>query len=97
MTDLRKEPAGRECQVRMPGICRPHPEDCVLAHCQTPAGIRGMGQKAPDLLGAWACSACHDEYDRRTRNVDVDQARLWFYEGLLRTQAQLIKEGKVKW
>lgn len=97
MANLRKEAAFRECQVRIPGICRAHPEDCVLAHAQTPAGIRGMGQKAPDLIGAWACSACHDEYDRRTRKVDVDFARMCFYEGVLRTQAVLIAEGKVKW
>jgi len=96
-TDLRREAAQRECQIRIPGICTPHPEDCVLAHAQTPAGIRGGGQKAPDLIGAWACSACHNEYDRRTRKVDADFARMCFYEGVLRTQAILIAEGKVKW
>lgn len=97
MTNLRKEPAGRTCLVRMEGICNHRHDDCVLAHAQSPAGIRGAGQKSPDLLGAWACSACHDEYDRRTRKIDVDQARLWFYEGVLRTQAVLISEGKVTW
>lgn len=97
MTNLRKEAAFRECQVRIPNVCRPHPEDCVLAHLQYPAGVRGMGQKAPDLLGAWACSACHDEVDRRTRKVDVDFARLCMYEGVIRTQQVLIREGKVKW
>lgn len=95
--DLRKEAAGRTCMVRLPGICTHREDDCVLAHCQTPAGIRGMGQKAHDLLGAWACHACHNEYDRRTRLLDVDQVRLWFYEGCLRTQQTLIDEGKVKW
>ena len=35
--------------------------------------------------------------DRRTRRLDVDQARLWFYEGVIRTQQQLIDEGKVRW
>lgn len=97
MSNLRKEPAGRTCLVRMEGICTHAAGDCVLAHAQTPAGIRGTSQKAPDLLGAWACHACHNEYDRRTRRLDVDQARLWFYEGILRTQAVLIAEGKVTW
>jgi hypothetical protein len=96
-TNLRKEAAHRTCQIRIPGICNPRPDDCVLCHAQTPAGIRGMGQKAPDLLGAWGCSACHDEYDRRTRHVDADFARICFYEGVLRTQNILIKEKKVKW
>lgn len=96
-TNLRREAAHRTCMVRMPGICTHREDDCVLAHLQTPAGVRGMGSKAHDLLGAWACSACHDEYDRRTRRLDVDQARLWFYEGVIRTQQQLIDEGKVRW
>lgn len=96
-TNLRKEAANRMCQVRIPGVCRARHDDCVLAHAQTPAGIRGMGQKAPDLIGAWACSACHNEYDRRTRLLEVDFVRLCFYEGVLRTQAILIAEDKIKW
>lgn len=95
--NLRTEAAHRECQIRIPGICRSHPDDCVLCHAQTPAGIRGMGQKAPDLIAAWGCSACHNEYDRRTRHVDADFARMCFYEGVLRTQQILIAEGKIKW
>lgn len=96
-TDLRKEAAGRMCQVRIPGVCKAREDDCVLAHLQYPAGVRGMGQKAPDLLGAWACSACHDEVDRRTRHVEADFARMCMYEGVIRTQQQLIQEDKVKW
>lgn len=96
-TDLRKEAAYRECQIRIPGVCRSHPEDCVLCHAQTPAGIRGMGQKSHDLIAAFGCSACHDEYDRRTRKVEAEFARQCFYEGVLRTLNILINEGKVKW
>lgn len=95
MTDLRKEAAYRQCQVRIPGVCITEP--CVLAHLQYPAGVRGMGQKAPDLLGAWACHACHDEADRRTRRVERDYARMAMYEGVIRTQQALIAEGKVTW
>lgn len=96
-TDLRREATNRTCQVRIPGVCNPRPDDCVLAHLQYPAGVRGMGQKAPDLLGAWACSACHDEVDRRTRRVEVEFARQCMYEGVIRTQQILIAEGKVRW
>lgn len=96
-TNLRKEAAGRMCQVRIPNVCQARDDDCVLAHLQYPAGVRGMGHKAPDLLGAWACSACHAEVDRRTRKVEVDFARQCMYEGVIRTQQQLILEGKVRW
>lgn len=66
-----------------------------LAHCRM-AGICGTGMKPDDLIGAWACSACHDEIDRRTHNLDNKDARLYHLEGVIRTQAILLKEGKIK-
>ncbi len=55
-----------------------------------------MGMKADDLLGAWACSACHDAVDRRFRtDLDRDYVRLAHLEGMVRTIAQLRKEGIV--
>ena len=94
MTKLRKEAADRQCQVRLPGCMT---EPCVLAHLQYPAGVRGMGQKAPDLLGAWACWQCHEHADRRDTSLEVGMVREHMYEGVIRTQLQLIKEGKVQW
>jgi hypothetical protein len=96
VTDLRKEARGRECQVRLPGVCNFNPETTVLAHLRL-AGITGGAQKAPDFLGAWACSACHAEADRKTRKLERDVVRLAFLEGIERTQYALIQEGKVKW
>nr|WP_238474264.1 nuclease domain-containing protein [Pseudomonas cavernicola] len=46
-------------------------------------------------LTAWACSSCHDEIDRRTRHIDADSASLAHLEGVIRTQAVLLKEGKL--
>lgn len=79
----------------IPGVCNHRSETVVLAHVRLP-GITGIGQKAPDLLGAWCCSACHDEVDRRTQVVDRDNVTRWFYEGVLRTQYQLIKQKIIK-
>ena len=56
-----------------------------------------VGQKAPDFLGAWGCNACHDEVDGRTRYLERDFVKLAFYEGVIRTQNVLIREGKVRW
>lgn len=86
----------RPCMVRLPEICTHNDAQTVLAHARL-AGITGAGQKAPDLLGAWACSACHDEIDGRSRNLERDFVRLAFYEAILRTQNVLIREGKVRW
>lgn len=91
MTDLRKLARGRDCMVRIAGVCNFDPATTVLAHYRL-AGISGMSMKSPDLLGAWACSACHAHVDT---HKDDATARA-FLEGVLRTQARLIKEGMVK-
>lgn len=95
MANLRKEAQGRECQVRLPGICNGNSETVVLAHFRM-AGLCGVGMKPNDLFGAWACSACHDEIDRRTRLTDAGEAHMAHLEGVIRTQAALIAEGKLK-
>ncbi|OBW97466.1 phage protein [Gallibacterium anatis] len=94
MANLRKEAKGRECQVRLPGICNHNPETVVLAHFRM-AGINGVGMKPDDMFGAWACSSCHDEIDRRTRKMDYELVRLAHVEGVIRTQAILKSEGKL--
>lgn len=94
MSKLTKEARERECQVRIVGICNHDPATTVLAHYRL-AGTCGMGIKPHDLLGAWACSSCHDEIDRRTRRIDPNEAALAHLEGVIRTQAILLKEGKV--
>jgi len=93
---LRKEAKGRGCMVRLPGICNFNSETVVLAHIRL-AGVSGMGMKSPDLIGAWACSACHDEVDGRTHKSGMthDELRLAHFEGMARTIAQLDREGLV--
>ena len=92
MANLRNEARGRECMVRVPYHCNSDPNTVVLAHLRL-AGISGMGIKAPDIFGAWCCSACHAYCD----TTHTAQAKLYFYEGVFRTQALLIHEEKVKW
>jgi hypothetical protein len=82
--------------VRLPGICNFNSETTVLAHIRL-SGVSGMGMKSPDLIGAWACSACHDEIDGRTRKSGMtrDELRLAHYDGMVRTIVQLEKEGLI--
>ena len=78
--------------IRLEGICDHNPETTVLAHIRLP-GVSGMGLKADDLLGAWACSSCHDAVDRRSNtDLDRDYVRLAHLEGMVRTIAQLRKK-----
>lgn len=80
--------------MRLPGICNGNSETVVLAHYRM-AGLNGTGIKPDDIFGAWCCSSCHDECDRRARIMDNEYVRLAHLEGVLRTQAILRKEGKL--
>ena len=80
--------------MRLPGICNGNSETVVLAHYRM-AGLCGVGMKPNDLFGAWACSACHDEIDRRTRLIDAETARLYHCEGVMRTLLIRKKEGSL--
>lgn len=42
MANLRKEARGRECQIRIPGVCNGNPETVVLTHYRL-AGTCGNG------------------------------------------------------
>jgi len=95
LSKLRNEARGRECQVSIPGVCSGNPETVVLAHLRM-AGLTGFGMKANDLFGAWCCSDCHDVIDRRNRAVDAEYAHTLHLEGIIRTQAILIQEGKLQ-
>jgi hypothetical protein len=93
--NLRKQAQGRPCMVRLPEICNGNPETTVLAHVRI-IGVSGMGLKSPDILGAWACSSCHDAIDRRAHmDLDREFVRLAHLEGMARTLAQLEREGKL--
>ena len=94
---LRNEARDKECQVRIPGVCNKDKSTTVLAHPNNKRlfGV-GVGQKVPDLFGAWACSACHDVIDGRVPTGWPDlQVLVWFYEGCFRTQNILLQEGKI--
>ena len=93
--NLRKEAKGRPCMVRIPAVCNHNPETTVLAHVRL-AGVSGIGLKSDDVLGAWACSDCHDAIDRRNyAYLEHDFVRLAHLEGMVRTIAQLRKEDLV--
>ncbi len=90
---IRESARGRECQVRLAGICNYNSDTVVFAHIRLHTGA---GKKASDLLGAYCCSSCHDEADRRTRRIaNADSVKVAFFEGVFRTQQILLDEGLV--
>lgn len=92
---LRNAARGRDCQVRIPGICNFNPETTVLAHYRL-AGTCGTGCKPDDRQAAHSCNSCHDAIDGRVKTeFSHDELRLFHAEGVLRTQDILRKEGKI--
>jgi hypothetical protein len=92
MSKLRKAARGQDCMIRVPGVCNGNPETTVLAHL----GGGGMGRKHHDLLGAWACSSCHDYVDGRTKaGDDPRMVRLAHLDGMVRTIDKLADMGLI--
>lgn len=91
---IRKSAQGKECLVRLPGICNHDPETTVAAHIRI-AGTCGMGLKPSDLLTVRACHACHDEIDGRTQLLPADEVRLYVHEAHCRTLVEYEKEGLI--
>jgi Protein of unknown function (DUF1364) len=97
MTDLRRYAKGKECMIRLEGICNFDPATTVLAHFRLP-GVSGLGVRASDVCASWACSACHDACDRRSHmELERDFVRLALLEGVMRTQSELVRQKVLKW
>jgi len=92
--NLRKRAQGRECRVQLP-VCNHNRETVVLAHVK--AGWFGMSIKPPDILGVDACSACHDEIDRRTQILEKEFVELETLRAMYRQIVELCKERIIKW
>lgn len=93
MSKLTESARGRECQIRIPGICNRDESTTVLAHLNG----GGMGMKHSDIHGAFACSSCHDAYDRRIRlDLDKNYVDFLFYQAMVRTQIIWLKMGLIK-
>mgnify|MGYP000498261172 CR=1 FL=1 len=50
---------GENCTLRIYGVCNGNPETTVFAHAKG----GGMGMKAHDIHGCYACSSCHEWID----------------------------------
>ena len=93
---IRKSAKGMDCQIRLIGICNHNSESVCWAHANGSAAGKGIGMKAHDLLGAYACSNCHDVYDRRADAPEAfarEQVELAFWEGHARSLLLLIERG----
>ena len=89
---IRDSARGKDCTLRLPGVCNFNPETTVFAHIGV---IRGMGLKCNDNMGIYCCSNCHDTLDSRTASATpVDAADK--LRALEETQAALFEDGLLK-
>jgi hypothetical protein len=88
---IRESARGQDCTVRLPGICNFNPETVVFAHLNGVRFGHGVGKKTK--WGAYACSACHDELDRRTRKLEADYVKLAHFEATIETLDKLEAKG----
>ncbi|MDR5726139.1 MAG: DUF1364 domain-containing protein [Terriglobia bacterium] len=94
MSWLTQLARGQRCTIRL-GCCNGNSDTTVLAHYRSVRLGAGTSHKPHDLIGAFACSACHDEADRRTRNYDYQEVRFAHAEGCLETFNVLLSMGKI--
>ena len=89
---LRQAAKGMACQIRLPNICNFDKTTTVLCHMNG----GGMGMKKHDIFAAIGCFDCHNEVDGRTLLMDRDLVKLYFYEGVFKTQELWLKTGGIK-
>ena len=98
MSHIRKSAKGKDCQLRIPGVCNFSPETVVAAHLRV-AGTCGIGMKPSDLLTVRACSACHDVLDGRrkmTNGMERGDLLVYIHEAHCRTLLAYEKEGLIE-
>jgi hypothetical protein len=95
MSKITESARDKNCLVRLP-CCNRNQSTTVHAHYRSVSLGAGVALKPHDLLGARACSDCHNEIDRRTRLYEHHEARLAHAEGCLRTIKALIDEGVIR-
>jgi hypothetical protein len=70
MSKIRESAQGEQCTIRLPGICNYNPDTTVWAHSNRSSDGKGMGLKAKDENGAYACYNCHCVYDRQRKRPE---------------------------
>lgn len=70
MSKITQSANGEQCTVRYFWINFHNPETVVFAHSNKSIHGKGMGLKAKDEFGAYACYRCHAIYDGHEKRPD---------------------------
>jgi len=94
---LRESARGQECTLQIAGICicaETNQQTTILAHF--PDEYKGGSQKSSDISAGFACRACHDVVDGRTKYPGWDQVKdFYLRRSNLRTIEKWVEMGNV--
>ena len=97
MSKITESAHSENCTIRLPNVCNHNNATTVLAHINGVRFGHGVGIKASDILGAYACSSCHDAVDFRTRTEHSnDYLKTSHLEGVAETILILQRKGLIK-
>lgn len=98
MSKIRKSANGEDCTVEIDG-CPGRTDMTIWSHHRSHLGGKGLGLKACDLAGAYACTYCDGVYDGNIKpppgwtKEDIDAA---WTRGHFRSLKRLTEKGVVK-
>lgn len=86
---------GRECYLRIPGVCRNRSDTVVPAHSNQLKHGKGRGIKAKDEFTVPACYWCHAELDQGKNLSKQERRHYWddAYERWLPDRESIIASG----
>lgn len=73
---VRTAARGERCTVEIVGVC--NHDDATVVFCHFPDVSHGVGHKACDFSGGFACSSCHDAIDGRSRSDEFRNNKDWY-------------------
>lgn len=96
ITKIRKSAKNEECTIQS-YACNHNPETTVYCHLRFSWAGSGVGLKAHDIAGFYACSNCHDVIDNRVKSDLSKEEKIYFIlKGCVLTWTRLIEKGVLK-
>ena len=98
MSKITKSARNENCTINLIGVCTYNPDSVVWAHSNKGMHGKGLGLKANDEHGAYACYPCHMTYDRqikRPKNLSLEDVEEAFTMGMLKSRQILKDKGLI--
>jgi len=98
MSKITASARGESCTLNLSGVCNYDPDTVVWAHSNQGVHGKGLGLKAKDEYGAYACYPCHMTYDRqrnRPKDMPLSEVEEAFIMGMMKSRRILKDKGLI--